>query len=883
MIFLSSNPEKETRGLSASGATIVRGFELFGEEVRFKGRDDELSALQKIWSGVLTEGHGHAVLVSGSEGLGKTRLVHEFSKRVAQKKEVRVLCMSASVDSIHSSSGLAGQVLRARFDLPSASSVDLAQTRLRGALGQILSARQLGDGVQLLGHLLGIPAGDVSERAKALMWDRGLASLVSLIRRDIKKNPHLVVVDGIDEADVRDRALLKALASAAAGSRLMLILIARRKSAFPEASYDAETAIELSPLDEAASSSLAEAMLSRMSEAPEQLVQALVQRAKGNPRMMEQVLRALVSKGIVDISSSPWDFRPDKLAKAFSPTSAEDAARDRIEALDPALRDILSKAAIVGTTFWFSAVLAILRVEKEDGEAFWVDDRKRNRLSRVMLDLIALDLVRQSSRSTVEGDQEYSFNNEHEVQFLLDSQPGEVCALNHGLIAQWMRRAALKVDDGYEWSLATAKHEAAAGHASEAARDLLVAARKAHERLRNSDAREHLCEAAAMLRADEGELRYDVHMLLGDVDLVMVDSQAASESFQAALHDSVVLDDKDRGAGAYIGLGRAYALADDYGHTAEMMRRARALYQEVDNGAGVALALDELGNAIWRKRGDESYTEALSCFMKALTIRRKLSDKSMLAGSLKNLARIHLGNGYASHARKYAKEALSIHKEEGAQKDLVDSLILLGSTWFEAQDYRRGLDIWSRASVVAEETGDRSALGLVLSHMGEAYLKLEDYTTARVYLREAQQLARDVGDFSVIVEAMRNESIGLLLKGDIKGALACIEEAVGLAEEKELAFKRALCWATRARVWGEALVAGVLEETAEAHRRVSDGFSRAELGLTNMGAELTRGRVLEDYAAYLRANGSDRADAVTKKAAEILSRRKKESPVSPEK
>ena len=151
---MSSNAEKESQDFSASGATIARGFELFGEEVRFRGRSDELSALQKIWSGVLTEGRGHAVLVSGAEGLGKTRLVHEFSKRVAEKKQVRVLRISASLDSMHSSSGLAGQVLRARFDLPSASSVDLAQTKLRGALGEFLSARQLGDGVQLLGHLL---------------------------------------------------------------------------------------------------------------------------------------------------------------------------------------------------------------------------------------------------------------------------------------------------------------------------------------------------------------------------------------------------------------------------------------------------------------------------------------------------------------------------------------------------------------------------------------------------------------------------------------------------------------------------------------------------------------------------------------------------------
>jgi len=856
----------------------VRGFELFGEEVGFRGRAEELAMLDKAWSDLRSDGCSAVVSVSGKEGVGKTRLAYEFAERVAKDGSARVIRVSAAANSAYASNGLAGQILRARFGLPHASDPEQARGKLRGALGEMLSSRQLGDAVQLLGYLLGIPAGDVSERAKRLMWERGLASLVSLLKRDAKKSPHLIVVDGIGEADDRDVRLLSSLSSSLSRVSLMMLWVGRSESSFPVLSGGNQVHLELSPFNDEVAAELAVAMLSRMEEPPDELVQALVKRANGNPRMMEQVLRALVSKEIVDASEDLWVFRPDKLAKAGKPASARDAAQERVEALDSGLRDVLEKAATVGQTFWFSGVLSLLRVEREKDEAFWVDDRKRNRLNRVLLDLLGLDLVRQSPRSSVAGDQEYVFQNEHEVEYLIEGIPSETRARNHGLIAQWMRRSAQRADDVYEWHLASAKHESLAGRASFAARNLFAAAGEAHLRLRSEAARSHLLEAASMLREDEGSLRYDVHMLLGEVELAGGLPDAAVESYQSALHDSVVLDDKRLGARAYVGLGKAHGHRGEYGEAAEMMRRARGLFQEVDDGEGVALALDELGHAIWLRRGKDAYREALGCFMKALSIRRGQSDKALLAESLKNLARIHLGNGYAIHARKYAKEALNIHKDQGRQKDLVETMTLLGSTWFEVQDYRRGLDIWSRASVVAEETGDRGVLSLILGHMGEAYLKLEDYTTARVYLREAQQLARDVGDFGVVVDAMRNESLGLVMKGDIKGAIACVEEAVALAEENEVSFKRALCWATRAKVMGEALVAGVLQETAELHRKISKGFSEAEAGLTNMGTELSRGRVLEDYASYLVANGSDRADAVKKKAAEILNRRKEDAP-----
>ena len=134
------NSERDVAYSTSSGATIVRGFELFGEEVGFRGRAEELAMLDKAWSDLRSDGCSAVVSVSGKEGVGKTRLAYEFAERVAKDGSARVIRVSAAANSAYASNGLAGQILRARFGLPHASDPEQARGKLRGALGEMLSS-----------------------------------------------------------------------------------------------------------------------------------------------------------------------------------------------------------------------------------------------------------------------------------------------------------------------------------------------------------------------------------------------------------------------------------------------------------------------------------------------------------------------------------------------------------------------------------------------------------------------------------------------------------------------------------------------------------------------------------------------------------------------
>lgn len=866
--FASSSGEVEV--------TIHRGFELFGEPVPMVGRDELLGALESALDKLRRRKQGRSVALIGPEGIGKTRVLYELAQRA---EHVGATVYRARAGGGQPRSGrLAAQLLRQRLDLDADLAGAALRDALRAALEAVVPGRRLGDAVMLFAQLLGTPTDAPLDEVQRLYVERAVDSVVSLLRRDAAARPHVVIADRVDEATAEDRLLLERLVAAAGEHPVLLALAAREERALGEAISTASTTLPLAPFDKREARELARAMLRHVEQPPKELVVAVAGRSRGVPGAMEQILRTLAAKGIVDTSSRPWSFRPDRLQRTSVPASVEDAARQRIDTLDDRARGILEKAAVVGERFWFGAVLAVMRVEREAGESYWVDDRKRNRLNRILLDLQSADFVQHVDDSLVKSEAEFTFQNQQERKLLAAAVDDTRRRLIHRLTARWMRRVVDKVADPLAWNLEIASHERAGGRPVQAAEALLEAARVAHRLLRHDEALEHLRGAASMLDEDEGALRYDVQVLHGEVARLTGNLQEAVDANEQALYESVVLDDKRKGAQAYVRLGQALAARGAYGEAAEMVRRARALFHELNDTQGIADALDELGRAMWLRGAADAYKEALTHFLKALALRRRIGDPQPLADSLTNLARLHLGKGYCLHARGYLDEALEIHERTGNRWGRLSVLIGMGATWHESGESRRALEIWGKATALAEEIGDRQSLCILLNNLGEAYLAQKDHVSAQVYLKEAQEIAAEVGDSRVVVDAARNEALGLLERGEVQRALLRAGEALDEAVKHASNYHVATCRAALARVRRAAIERGLVEETADAHREVSEGYNEAISVLERMGDDLQLARVLRDYGGYLQSQGVERGNVLLSRAAGIEARQRQEAP-----
>ena len=863
--------DEASQGDAGAVHTLHRGFELFGEPVELVGRAAELSRLEDSRERSENEHRAAVVTLLGQEGIGKTRLLFELALRAEARGDRVYRLRAARLDS-GIPSPLAQQLLRQRFELPPILSTPEVHRRLREVLQPMVPPRQLGDAILLFGYVMGVPAEVEATQDQRLLAERAVASVAALVRRDAARTPHVVLADRFDDASPLDRTLVTALAAGGKGPSLLLAVGAREPACIPESLGEGAEQILLEPHAKGECRDLAFAMLSRFEAPPVELVKAMAKRSGGIPGVMEQGLRTLASRGIVDTSETPWRFRDERLKRAHIPETVEESVRERLDSIEPRAKDVLARAAVMGERFWLGGVLGLMRVDLEEDEVYWVDERKPSRLNRTLLDLQALDIVQHEPDGMLQGEPEFHFQAPREAETLYAALGEEERRRRHRLAARWMDRQASRARNRSAWFLEVARHLKEGGRPSLAARALLKAAREASDRLRGEDALTHLREAIDLLAEDEGKDRYEARILQGDTARQLGHLGEAVEAFSAALVDSIIMDDKAAGAQAYVRMGQALVARGSYTDAVEQVRRARVLYSELDDQGGIADCLDELGRAIWARGADDAYREALTHFLKALSLRRKLGDPARLAESLGNVARIHLGKGYALRARRHLEEAFAAHEQAGNRVGAVESLIGVGATWHEAGDHRRALQVWSRATASAEEIGDRHGLCILLNNMGEAYLSLDDFASARVYLREATELAREVGEMRVVADAMRNEALGMGRRGEHDRALKLVGDALDQAEQQASAYHVATCRAARAHILWQAIEAGWAEETKETHKKISHDFNRAVDELERMGDDLALARVLARYGTYLGSQGVKRGKSLADRSGVILSR-----------
>jgi DNA-binding NarL/FixJ family response regulator len=266
------------------------------------GRAAELAALGAALADVRC-GHGRLVLVEGDAGIGKTRLVEDFTTHL---DEVRLL---------------AGGGIPLASDAPYAPVLGILQA-LAG-LHQPSAA--------------GLTPQDAPGRADPFGRTRLLAATAEAVRAVAAQSPVVLVVEDLHWADPSTCGLVSFLARAVRADPVLLIVTVRAEELDPARPVSVLVSeltrlphaekLALAPLDHAGVAALVEA-LSGVAPSP-RLTDRLVQRAAGNPFFTEELLAA----------------GPDALTL---PPSVDEVLAARVARLPIAGQRLLGAAAVLG-------------------------------------------------------------------------------------------------------------------------------------------------------------------------------------------------------------------------------------------------------------------------------------------------------------------------------------------------------------------------------------------------------------------------------------------------------------------------------------------------------------------------------------------------------
>jgi tetratricopeptide (TPR) repeat protein len=332
-VLLGPGPAR-TRLEAASG----RGLGLF------VGRDAELDHLQSALKRA-GDGSGQVVAVVGEPGVGKSRLVWEFTR--SHRTYGWLVLESGSVSYGKATPYLPLiDLLRTYFRLESRDDPRQIREKVTGKLLTLDEA--LGPAHEAILALLDVPMED--SRWQTLdppeRRQQTVDALRRLVLRESTVQPLVLVFEDLHWVDAESQAVLDALVAALPAARVLLIVNYRPEYRHNWASkmYYAQLRID-SMLPESADELLRGLLGMDASLGP--LKRLLVQRTEGNPLFLEESVRALVENDV--LVGQRGDYRlAQRLEAIHIPATVRAVLAARIDRLLPEDKRLLQSAAVIG-------------------------------------------------------------------------------------------------------------------------------------------------------------------------------------------------------------------------------------------------------------------------------------------------------------------------------------------------------------------------------------------------------------------------------------------------------------------------------------------------------------------------------------------------------
>ncbi len=318
----------------------------------FVGRDDALATLERAWAQA-RGGRGQAVFVVGDPGIGKSRLLLEFRRRLNDAATwIEGDCISCG-QSIPCLPIVA--MLKRNFGVEDQDTEAQIVAKIHHSL------EFLGDEAQnveaLLRYLLAVDPGDPTVAAMDPVQRR--ARIVTAIQRlaaaGSRRRPLVLTVEDAHWIDSASEDFLKSLAENLPGMAVLLIVTYRPVYRQPFGDRTYYWGIGLQPVDEEGAVSIVRATLG-VAELPRELAVTIAGKAEGNPFFLEEIGRTLVETGAVRAEGGRL-----VLAQAVSTISVPDTVQDviaaRLDRLAEAQKRTVQTASVIGHEF----ALALLR------------------------------------------------------------------------------------------------------------------------------------------------------------------------------------------------------------------------------------------------------------------------------------------------------------------------------------------------------------------------------------------------------------------------------------------------------------------------------------------------------------------------------------------
>lgn len=336
------------------------------------GREQELAQL-KQWRNEAMLGQGQIVGLMGAPGVGKTHLLQALLADTINDSNTWINGFCHSFDQ-ERPYALLEQIICGLADITHADSIDLRRTKLSALIAAANHALQTNDTktvqheiLALLGKTINLPSDTVSMLEPELQQRRLVGILQVLLRYKAQQHFFVLTVEDLHAIDEASWSVLAPLAGAISHMRVLLIVTYRPDWSHNWIQHRHYRHLPLDVLPEDTGRQLLAELLG--AELSRELADTILQQAGGNPLFITEIVQALRERELLVKEEAGWRLTTP-LTNIGLPETVELLIQSRVDRLAPDSREVLQRAAVIGTQFEHELLVQVQdeEVRKELGQ-----------------------------------------------------------------------------------------------------------------------------------------------------------------------------------------------------------------------------------------------------------------------------------------------------------------------------------------------------------------------------------------------------------------------------------------------------------------------------------------------------------------------------------
>jgi predicted ATPase/class 3 adenylate cyclase len=714
----------------------ARGLEALGLSASMIGRDAELDRMLASLD-LACRGSPQLVRLVGEAGIGKSRLVNEFTQRIRDEDRFAGVAVRQTACSPLGEQpyGTLAAVVRSAAGMGQSEPLDETRTKLAALFGELgLSGEDADRLMPLLFHVVGLgdPDGVLRHVQPEQLRRQIFFAIRTIFERRLALGPLLIIVEDLHWADAVSLEALRFVMDRLERRRLMLVFTHRPTldTEQLESSRISHTTLRLVPLDADDGRKLLAALLGGWDASSSDLGRRILERAGGNPLFLEEIVRGFIEGGILVRHDSHWQAAEDG-ASADIPASIQTMLLARMDRLPQDVRRLAQEAAVIGPRFEASLLATVC-----------ADPKKLEAGLDLLCDAEIIEEAGGASVSALAYRFTQTLLQDVIYQNLLLQRRTEM----HGQVGAALQRLRGDDPEHLEDLVSLGHHFSLSANKAKGALYLRAAGDRARAIYANDDAIRHYQRALAALAdgAEQDELRLSLRERIADLCGPAGRREEANEHYRTVLEAC-------RSGGDRIGAARI---------------------------------LRKLGRSLWdagkRNQAEANYAEA-ALLLEGTEAR---VEQALL---LQERGRLAFRTGEHAAAVKWAEEALENARSLTSDADpetrleaaraTAEALNTKGVALARLERTREAVREVEQSVAVAEEAGLLSAACRGYTNLGVLYSVVDPARAVEV-CRRGLEAARRIGDLGFQARLLANLAVASCTFTD-----RCSDEGVPAAEE----------------------------------------------------------------------------------------------------